>query len=120
MIYTVYRATPLGRDDEPVGKVESWCALAALEEYASGQGLPEWSVDSTRDGRLVLCPPFMRQYFYVYRTMAPLTDYPLCDTRSGRSGSSERVPHEAWCPHFMRPIDECDRGQQDLRSRPLR
>ncbi len=67
MHYPIYRAWPAGRDELVAIVSETENAQTALEHFASEKPeLAGYSLDSDSAGRLVLCPPMMRQYFYTY------------------------------------------------------
>ncbi len=64
MLYTIYKRFPAGIDG-PEGEVESFSALAALEQFAKQTGIAEYSVE-TGPGAVAICPAGARYTLYTY------------------------------------------------------
>jgi hypothetical protein len=64
-IWGIYKTTgPAGRDD-CAGMAYGLNPVAALENYATQQGISDYSIDQD-DSRVWLCPAHSRAFFYAY------------------------------------------------------
>lgn len=62
--YPIYRSSHGGQDVH-VGDVDAFCAVAALEQWATDVGITDYSVDQ-RGSRRYICPADSVLFFYTY------------------------------------------------------
>lgn len=68
--FTIYRTTPKGGLDSPVGSVIARDPQEALKVWADSMlRIDDYSIDSASADRVILCPRLSQHFYYTYRVV---------------------------------------------------